>query len=76
MNFESLYCFLLFKTKGKAFKNLGTLLGWKPAQGNSVMCGGLPHATIRQAGWATAWRPGPAEELVRGAGAGRMRRTH
>jgi hypothetical protein len=24
----------------------------------------------RQAGWASAWRPGPAEEVARGAGTG------
>jgi hypothetical protein len=35
--------------------------------------GGLPHAADRQAGWASAWRPGPAEEVARGTGTGRAR---
>jgi hypothetical protein len=36
--------------------------------------GGLPHAADRQAGWASAWQPGPAEEAAHGAGTGCARR--
>jgi hypothetical protein len=64
-------CFLLFKTNGKAFKNPGTLLGWKSARGYSARRGDLSHVVGRPAGWATAWQPGPAKEAARGAGAGR-----
>jgi hypothetical protein len=35
--------------------------------------GGLPCAASRQAGWASAWMPGPAEEAARGVGTGRAR---
>jgi hypothetical protein len=32
--------------------------------------GGLPCAAGRQAGWASAWRPGPTEEVAHGTGTG------
>jgi hypothetical protein len=36
--------------------------------------GDLPRAADRQASWALAWWPGPAEEVARGVGTGRARR--
>jgi hypothetical protein len=62
MNFGSLHYFLLIKTNGKTFKTPGTVLGQNPARCHSVRCGGLPCEAGRPAGWATVWRPGPAEE--------------
>jgi hypothetical protein len=43
-------------------KNSRTVSGFKPAHDNSARREGLPRVAGRPAGWATAWRPGPATE--------------
>jgi hypothetical protein len=60
-NFGILNYFLLFKTIGKHLNprhSAGPVIGPRLQPTGR---GGMPRAAGRQADWAAAWRPGPAE---------------
>jgi hypothetical protein len=60
----------LFLTNSEKIKNARTVSGLKPVHGYS------PHDVVgQQADWASAWWPGPAEEVTCGAAAGCARQA-